>query len=167
MKQTFVPPGDGWGEAEIERPPHYAPPPHVQHIHHTSNELDRARAFNKVTIPLACMFGAAIAGLLAITTIPLFSVAALATFFVASATAWTVAYTVHQFISPWGHLWLQAVLTYRYLRHEQQARLNRIQETNPCIYLPPPRPPSMTRSTPSADPPLRCLPAPNDTHRPD
>lgn len=138
----------------------------TKNIDYKSNALDGARAFNKITIPLALMFGLAVASITVMASnTPVLSMAALSLFFGGAVIAWLVAYAIHMILSPYGHLWLQAVLTYRYLRYDQihrQARLNTLMETK-CRLI---TQPSTTPTIPSFAPARRYLPAPEDTpHR--
>ena len=91
------------------------------------SEVDRAVAFNISTAGLAAIVGAG--GLfLAVVgwKVPLLSVTALAIFFGLAALIWLFAWLFHSLASPDGIGLLGVLLQYRLLRHEQRARLDRI-----------------------------------------
>lgn len=155
-----------WGEDDDPSPmpaATFAQSNSTKNIDYKSNALDGARAFNKITIPLAMMFGLAVASITAMASnTPVLSLAALSLFFGGTVIAWLCAFVIHMILSPYGHLWLQAILTYRYLRYDQihrQARLNTLTETK-CRLI---TQQSTTPTTPSFAPVRRYLPAPEDT----
>lgn len=91
------------------------------------SETDRAVAFNISTAGLALIVG--LGGLLLAVVgwqVPLFSVTALAVFFGAAAVIWSGAWLFHSMASPDGIGLIGVLLQYRLLRHEQRARLDRI-----------------------------------------
>lgn len=158
-----------WGEDDDPSPvpaATFAQSNSTKNIDYKSNALDGARAFNKITIPLAIVFGMAVASITATASdTPLWSLAALSLFFGGTVIAWLVAFIIHMFLSPYGHLWLQALLTYRYLRYDQinrQKRLNAITETKLQLCKQT-TPPSTTPTTLFFEPVRRSLPDPNDT----
>ena len=87
---------------------------------------DRARGFQLATVPVAVAFGGGVLLVAAIGwSVPVFSVAALSVFWCAFLAWWLVGWTVHHVVSPDGIALIQALLGYRYVRHEQRARLAR------------------------------------------
>ena len=87
---------------------------------------DRARGFQLATVPVAVAFGGGVLLVAAIGwSVPVFSVAALGVFWCAFLAWWLVGWTVHHVVSPDGIALIQALLGYRYVRHEQRARLAR------------------------------------------
>jgi hypothetical protein len=88
---------------------------------------DRARGFQLATLPVALAFGAgalivAVAG----WSVPILSVGALVTFWLGFLLWWLIGWAIHHIASPDGVALLSAILGYRYLRHEQRARLARM-----------------------------------------
>lgn len=100
-------------------------------IAQTSVELrttytDRAKGFQLATVPVALAFGlgslvVAIVGF----AVPVVSLAALAVFWLAFLGWWTIGWAIHHVASPDGVALIQAILTYRYVRHEQRERVKR------------------------------------------
>jgi hypothetical protein len=91
------------------------------------SETDRAVAFNVSTAGLAVIVG--IGGLLLAVVgwqVPLLSVSALAVFFGVAAVIWFGAWLFHNMASPDGIGLIGVLLQYRLLRHEQRARIDRI-----------------------------------------
>lgn len=91
------------------------------------SETDRAIAFNISTAGLALIVG--LGGLLVAVAgwkVPLLSVTALAIFFGLAALIWAAAWLFHAAASPDGIGLISVLLQYRLLRHEQRARLDRI-----------------------------------------
>ncbi|HHW84963.1 MAG TPA: ACS family MFS transporter [Chloroflexi bacterium] len=91
------------------------------------SETDRAVAFSVETGGLAAIVG--VGGVVLAMVgwqVPLFSVAALAVFFGLAAVIWFGAWLFHSMASPDGIGLIGVLLQYRLLRHEQRARLDRI-----------------------------------------
>lgn len=91
------------------------------------SETDRAVAFNISTAGLAGIVG--VGGLMLAVVgwqVPLLSVSALAIFFGVAAAIWFGAWLFHSAASPDGIGLIGVLLQYRLLRHEQRARLDRI-----------------------------------------
>ena len=101
-------------------------PTATSHVELRTGYTDRAKGFQLATVPVALAFGV---GALVVAvvgfSVPVFSVAALALFWVAFLAWWLVGWAIHHVISPDGAALLGAVLQYRYLRHEQRERLRR------------------------------------------
>jgi len=94
----------------------------------STSHVDRAKGFTIVSIPLA--FGVGLGGLLlgvGLFSVPLFSMTALLILFVAFIATWLIAFLWHQSASPDGVSLWTILLHYRFLRHEQRARLRRMQ----------------------------------------
>lgn len=118
-----------------------APSPRVEIVHaefppmlpvaQTSVELrttytDRAKGFQLATLPISIAFGVgalvvAIVGF----AVPVVSIAALAVFWLAFLGWWLAGWLIHHAASPDGIALLQALLMYRYIRHEQKERHDR------------------------------------------
>ena len=94
-----------------------------------TSHVDRAKGFTIVSIPLAA--GVGVGGLLLAAGLfsqPLLCMCALLVFFLSFLGVWLVAFLWHESASPDGvGLW-QVLLHYRLLRHEQKARLERMDE---------------------------------------
>lgn len=93
----------------------------------TTNAVDRAKAFNISTMGLSAITG--IGGLLIAVVgwgVPLLSVSALAVLFLAAGAVWGLAWLWYAAASPDGIGLIKVLLQYRLLRHEQRARLDRI-----------------------------------------
>ena len=80
-----------------------------------------------VTAPVALAFGAgalivAVAG----WSVPILSVGALLAFWAGFLAWWLIGWAIHHIASPDGVALLSAILGYRYVRHEQRARLARM-----------------------------------------
>lgn len=101
-----------------------APPPTV--LLPTANYTDRARGFSLSTGPLAAATGFVVL-LIGITAfgVPVLSVAALLLALGGFTLAWLIAYIVHTLVSPDGALFAHVVLTWGYLRREQNERFRR------------------------------------------
>jgi hypothetical protein len=92
-----------------------------------TSAVDRAKGFNISTAGLAAMVG--VGGVLLAVVgwqMPLFSLAALTTFFTLAMGVWLIAWAWYNLASPDGVGVLSVLLQYRLLRHEQRARLDRI-----------------------------------------
>jgi hypothetical protein len=110
-------------------PPVDLPP--MPQIAQTSVELrttytDRAKGFQLATVPVAMAFGlgslvVAIVGF----AVPVVSLGALAVFWLAFLGWWTIGWAIHHVASPDGVALIQALLQYRYVRHEQKDRIRR------------------------------------------
>ena len=97
----------------------------VQEVH-TSHE-DRAKGFNRTTIPLAGVAGVvALLAALSLFGVPWLSWSALLILFATFAVVWLVAYTWFSLASPDGTTVMSILLSYRFQRHEQRARLDRL-----------------------------------------
>jgi hypothetical protein len=87
---------------------------------------DRAKGFQLATLPIAVAFGVGVLVVAVVGySVPVVSIAALATFWLAFLAWWLVGWAIHHIASPDGIALLQAVLMYRYVRHEQRERLKR------------------------------------------
>jgi membrane protein implicated in regulation of membrane protease activity len=100
-------------------------------IAQTSVELhttytDRAKSFQLATLPIAAAFGlgALIVAVLGYS-VPVVSIGALAVFWLAFLAWWLLGWTIHNIASPDGIALVQALLMYRYVRHEQRERIRR------------------------------------------
>lgn len=98
---------------------------------HTSVELrttytDRAQGFQLATLPISIAFGV---GALIVATVgysvPIISIGALAVFWLAFLAWWLIGWAIHNIASPDGIALVQALLMYRYVRHEQSDRHRR------------------------------------------
>jgi hypothetical protein len=79
------------------------------------------------TVPVALAFGVgALIVALVGWSIPAFSLAALGVFWVGFLVWWLIGWAIHHLTSPDGVALFGALLGYRYLRHEQRARLARM-----------------------------------------
>lgn len=94
-----------------------------------TSHVDRAKGFSIVSIPLAA--GVGFGGLLlavGVFSVPIFSMAALLTLFLAFLGTWLAAFLWYQSASPDGiGLWT-VLLHYRLLSREQKARLRRMED---------------------------------------
>lgn len=92
-----------------------------------TSHKDRADGFNKITIPLAAVAGlVALLAAVTLADVPILSWSALLILFGAFLTTWGAAYAWHTLASPDGAVILGILLAYRYQRHEQRARLDRL-----------------------------------------
>lgn len=92
-----------------------------------TSAVDRAHAFNISTMGLSAITG--IGGLLIAVVgwgVPLLSVSALAVLFLAAGAVWGLAWLWYAAASPDGIGLIRVLLGYRLLRHEQRARIERI-----------------------------------------
>lgn len=92
-----------------------------------TSHVDRAKGFNISTAGLAGIVG--LGGVLMAAvgwSIPLWSLTALALFFSLAMVVWAGAWAWWNLASPDGVSVLSVLLHYRLLRHEQRARLDRI-----------------------------------------
>ena len=93
-----------------------------------TSHVDRAKGFSIVSIPLAV--GVGLGGLLiavGMGAVPLFSMGALLTLFLAFLATWLIAYIWHQSASPDGVTLWMVLFQYRLLSREQKARLRRME----------------------------------------
>ena len=94
-----------------------------------TSHVDRAKGFSIVSLPLAA--GVGLGGLLlavGLFEVPLFSMAAVLTLFLAFLVTWLAAWLWYQSASPDGiGLWT-VLLHYRLLSREQKARLRRLED---------------------------------------
>ena len=128
--KNFVEPGPPSRQSPVVRvePQHLTAPPTVAttSVEMRATYTDRARGFQLATVPVAVAFGGGVLLVAAIGwSVPVFSVAALGVFWCAFLAWWLVGWTVHHVVSPDGIALIQALLGYRYVRHEQRARLAR------------------------------------------
>lgn len=101
-------------------------PTATSHVELRTDYTDRAKGFQLATVPVALAFGVGVLVVAVVGfSVPAFSVAALALFWVAFLAWWLVGWAIHHLISPDGAALLGAILQYRYLRHEQRERLRR------------------------------------------
>ena len=94
----------------------------------TTSHVDRAKGFSIVSIPMAA--GVGVGGLLiavGIGAVPIFSMGALLVLFLSFLGVWLAAFLWHESASPDGVSLWQVLLHYRLLRHEQKARLQRME----------------------------------------
>lgn len=92
-----------------------------------TSAVDRAHAFNISTMGLSAITG--IGGLLIAVVgwgVPFLSVSALAVLFLTAGAVWGLAWLWYAAASPDGIGLIRVLLQYRLLRHEQRARLDRI-----------------------------------------
>lgn len=95
----------------------------------TTSHEDRARGFTITSIPLAAAVGfVAFLAAIGLAGVPWMSWSALLILFGVFATVWAGAYFWHTLASPDGATILSILLSYRYVRHEQRARLDRLAE---------------------------------------
>ena len=93
----------------------------------TTSYQDRARGFSITTIPLAAGVGfVAFLAAVGLAGVPWMSWSALLILFGVFAAVWAGAYFWHVLASPDGATILSIFLGYRYVRHEQRARLDRL-----------------------------------------
>ena len=93
----------------------------------TTSHTDRARGFTLTTVPLAAAVGfVAFLAAIGLAGVPWMSWSALLILFGVFATVWAGAYFWHTLASPDGATVLSILLSYRYVRHEQRARLDRM-----------------------------------------
>lgn len=93
----------------------------------TTSHTDRARGFTITSIPLALAVGfVAFLAAIGLAGVPWMSWSALLILFGVFAAVWAGAYFWHTLASPDGATILSIVLSYRYVRHEQRARLDRL-----------------------------------------
>jgi ABC-type antimicrobial peptide transport system permease subunit len=87
---------------------------------------DRAKGFQLATLPISIAFGV---GVLVVAivgwSVPVFSLGALAVFWLAFLGWWLVGWGIHNVASPDGVALLQALLMYKYVRNEQRERIRR------------------------------------------
>ena len=103
------------------------PLPVAQQIRMVTSHEDRARGFTLVSLPLATAVG--VGGLLlaiGLFRVPLWSMGALLVLFLAFLGTWLLAWLWFTAASPDGIGLMQVLLHYRLLRHEQRARLRRM-----------------------------------------
>ncbi len=135
--QNFVPayaPGDTprpiARRLEPQTPMQIDAPMPVQSVQrYATSHVDRAKGFTIVSLPLAA--GVGVGGLLlaaGLFSVPLFSMGALLVFFLSFLGVWLAAFLWHESASPDGVTLWQVLLHYRLLRHEQKARLERMDE---------------------------------------
>lgn len=92
-----------------------------------TSHRDRASGFNLVTIPLAFVAGfVALLVAVSLAEVPLLSWSALLILFGVFVAVWGAAYAWHTLASPDGAVLLGILLAYRFQRHEQRARLDRL-----------------------------------------
>ena len=95
----------------------------------TTSHTDRARGFTITSIPLALAVGfVAFLAAIGLAGVPWMSWSALLVLFGVFAAVWAGAYFWHTLASPDGATILSILLSYRYVRHEQRARLDRLAE---------------------------------------
>lgn len=93
-----------------------------------TSHVDRAKGFSIVSLPLAA--GVGFGGLLlavGLFQVPIFSMGALLVLFLAFLLTWLVAWLWYQSASPDGVALWTVLLHYKLLRHEQRARLQRME----------------------------------------
>lgn len=93
----------------------------------TTTHLDRAKGFTLSTVPLAAVVGVAVLlAAIGLAGVPWMSWSALLILFGVFAGVWLAAYLWHELASPDGATVLGILLAYRFQRHEQKARLDRL-----------------------------------------
>ncbi len=93
----------------------------------TTSHEDRAKGFTLTTVPLAAVVGlVALLAAAGLFGVPWLSWSALLVLFGVFAAVWGAAYFWHTLASPDGATVLSILLSYRYVRHEQRARLDRL-----------------------------------------
>ena len=117
-------------QGEILPPMHQEARPPVQTLQTvTTSHQDRAKGFTLTTVPLAAVVGlVALLAALGLFGVPWLSWSALLILFGVFAAVWAGAYFWHTLASPDGATILSIFLSYRYVRHEQRARLDRLAE---------------------------------------
>ena len=117
-------------QGEILPPMHQEARPPVQTLQTvTTSHQDRARGFTLTTVPLAAVVGlVALLAAIGLAGVPWLSWSALLVLFGVFAAVWAGAYFWHVLASPDGATVLSILLSYRYVRHEQRARLDRLAE---------------------------------------
>jgi len=113
---------------EVLPPMHQDARPPVQTLQTvTTSHEDRARGFTLTTVPLAAVVGlVALLAAVGLAGVPWMSWSALLILFGVFAGVWLSAYLWHELASPDGATLLSIFLSYRYVRHEQRARLDRL-----------------------------------------
>jgi hypothetical protein len=87
---------------------------------------DRAKGFQLATLPISVAFGV---GVLVVAmvgwSVPIFSLGALAVFWLAFLGWWLLGWAIHHIASPDGIALVQSILMYSYVRSEQKERHRR------------------------------------------
>jgi hypothetical protein len=130
---NFVPPGQQPPRVEI-LPPVDLPPmlPVAQtSVELRTNYVDRSKGFQIATLPISIAFGlgslvVAIVGF----SVPIFSLAALAVFWLAFLGWWIAGWLIHHVISVEGIAFLHTVLMWRYIYLEGKERRKRYGNRN-------------------------------------
>ena len=125
-------PGEARGEIVRYEPtlPAEALPPAAQTRAEVSgSHVDRAKAFQVASLPVAAAFGmgaliVAVAGL----SVPILSLAALAVFWVAFLAWWLIGWAIHHIISPDGIGLVHTLMGWQYLKAEQRERHRRYRD---------------------------------------
>ena len=87
---------------------------------------DRAKGFQLATVPIAIAFGVGALVVAAVGfSVPVFSIAALGVFWIAFLAWWLVGWSIHHVASPDGIALVQALLSYRLIRHAMKERQRR------------------------------------------
>jgi hypothetical protein len=113
-------------EADRSAPPSLHAPVELHSV--AQSEVDRAVGFTIGTATLAGVVGAG--GVLVAAVgwqVPLASITALTIFFCTAALVWLSAWALHVLSGEGGIGLVSVLLQYRLLRHEQRARLQRIE----------------------------------------
>lgn len=113
---------------DVLPPIHQDAKPHIQTVQAvTTSHEDRAKGFTMTTVPLAAVVGVtALLAAVGLAGVPWLSWSALLILFGVFAAVWAGAYFWHTLASPDGATVLSILLSYRYVRHEQRARLDRL-----------------------------------------
>lgn len=127
-RSTFVDPGPKEARITILPPADLAPmlPTAQTAVELRTTYADRAKGFQIATFPVAVAFGLG-ALIVAVVgwAVPVISLMGVLVFWLAFLAWWLGGWLIHTLVSPDGIALLQAVLGYKYLRHEQKARLRR------------------------------------------
>ena len=113
---------------DVLPPMHQDAKPPVQTVQTlTTSHEDRAKGFTLATVPLAAVVGlVALLAAAGLFGVPWLSWSALLILFGVFAAVWGAAYFWHTLASPDGATVLSILLSNRYVRHEQRARLDRL-----------------------------------------
>jgi hypothetical protein len=100
-------------------PPDELPPmlPTAQmHVELRTSYTDRAKGFQLATLPISVAFGVGVLVVAVVGwSVPVFSLGALAVFWLAFLGWWLIGWTIHHVASPDGIALVQALLMYKYV----------------------------------------------------
>jgi hypothetical protein len=102
------------------------PPAAMTTVEMRASYMDRAKGFQIVSVPIAIAFGVGVLVVAAVGwSVPVFSLGALAVFWLAFLGWWLLGWAIHHIASPDGIALVQALLMYKYVRNEQRERHSR------------------------------------------